>query len=32
MLDSFKARMSRVGETQSASYLHNADMIIDSTF
>lgn len=32
MLDSFKARMSRVGETQSAAYLHNADMIIDSTF
>ena len=32
MLDSFKARMSRVGETQSAAYLNNADMIIDNTF
>ena len=32
MLDSFKARMSRVGETQSAAYLNNADMIIDRTF
>ena len=32
MLDNFKARMNRVGETQSAAYLHNADMIIDNTF
>ena len=32
MLDSFKTRMSRVGETQSSAYLHNADSAINATF
>lgn len=32
MLDSFKARMSRMGETQGSSYLHNTDVAINATF
>ena len=32
MLDSFKARMERLGKTQGNAYLQNADMVIDSTF
>lgn len=32
MLDSFKARMERLGKTQGNAYLQNADMVIDATF
>ena len=32
MLDAFKARMERLGKTQSNAYLQNSYMIIDESF